>query len=339
MRKLLLKTSIFTAAATLFSNFALADIGKVDLTGSMQFHYVAKDPGTAVSGASNDYFHNDSKVELGFSNKTDTGLTISMFQTLRTNNNTDVDSDGSYITIEGGFGYLGLGNSGGVGDELTPTAADLIGPGSTDAKAPQFYSSTGSLTSQQASLINIIDNENNITFKLPSMGGLTLGVSYKDAGDDASANADETVIAGSYEMTSGNVTGTLAYANNTINGASAGDGSTNSTSLGLTLSSGPITVIIAQAEDDQSTSITTEVNDYGLSYKVDDSLTLAFAGTEVTESSGSEGLDITSVSAKYTIANGLDSYITYHDYDYQAGTSGATSDDGSTIIVSLEATF
>jgi hypothetical protein len=336
MRKLLLRTATLSVLATLPYSLAVADVA---INGSMEFHYVSKDPGTTVSGASNDYFHNDSKVELGFSNKTDTGLNISMYQTLRTNNNSNVDSDASYMTVEGNFGYIGLGNSGGIGDELTPTAADLIGPGSTDAKAPQFYSSTGSLTSQQASLINIIDNENNITYKLPSINGLTVGASYKDAGDDASANADETVFAGSYEMVSGNLTGTLAYATNSIGGATAGAGSTNSSSIGVTLSSGPFTVIIAQAEDDQSTSITTEVNDYGFSYAVDDALTLAVTGTEVSETQGSETLDVTSISAKYTIASGLDSYITYHDYDYKAGTSGATSDDGSAILVSLEATF
>ena len=70
-----------------------------------------------------------------------------------------------------------------------------------------------------------------------------------------------------------------------------------------------------------------------------DELTLAVAGTEVTESSGGETLDVTSVAAKYTIANGLDSYLTYHDYDYGAGNSGATADDGSATLFSLEATF
>ena len=315
---------------------------EINISGSMQFHYINQDPGTTTSGASNDHFHSDQKVDLEFSNKTDSGITISMFQTLRSNGTEAVsasDSDGNYMSLEGSFGYISLGNSGGVGDEFTPTAADLIGPGSTDSKAPQFYSSTGSLTSQQASLINIIDAENNITYKLPSIGGLTLGASYKDAGAGASENADETVLAGLYEFTSGNVTGTFAIASNSISGSTAGAGSTNSSSIGLTLASGPFTMIIAEAKDDQSTSITTEVNDYGLSYAIDKDLTLAVTGTEVTESLGAETLDISSVSAKYTVANGLDAYLTYHDYDYAAGSSGATSDDGSATILSLEATF
>ncbi|MDC3116888.1 porin, partial [Alphaproteobacteria bacterium] len=326
-------------ALTLSNTLAIAD---VSLGGSMQWHYISQDPGTITNGASNDYMHSDNKVDITFTNKTDSGLTISMFQTIRSNGTEAVStavSDGNSFLLEGGFGSVSFGNTGGIGDSLSPTAADLIGPGSTDGKAPTFYSSSGSLTSQQASLINIIDAENNITYTLPSIGGLTLGASYKDAGSGSSANDDETVVAGSYEFTSGEVTGSIVYANNSIEGATAGAGSTNSTSLGLSVTSGPISVIVAQAEDDQSTTISTEVNDYGISYAVDDELTLAVAGTEVEESSGGETLNVTSLSVKYAITSGLDAYLTYHDYDYAAGTSGGTADDGAATMFALEATF
>ena len=63
--------------------------------------------------------------------------------------------------------------------------------------------------------------------------------------------------------------------------------------IGLAITSGPISAI-TQAKDDQSTSIETEVNDYGISYAVNDQLTFGVTGTEVTESSGGETLDITS---------------------------------------------
>ena len=340
MKKKYLRNALL--AASTLSLVSTAGVAEVSVSGSMQWHYVNQDPGSSTSGASNDYFHQDSKIDFTFTNKTDTGLTIQMNQTLKRANDSTTSSfgtDGANISIEGGFGTIILGEQAGIGDSLSPTAADLIGPGSTDAKAPSFYSSSGSLTSQQASLINIIDTENSITYTLPKIGGLTLGASYKDAGSGASNNDDETVLAGSYEFTSGDVSGSVVYANNSIDGATAGAGGLNSTSLGLTITSGPISAIIAQAEDDQSTSIQTEVNDYGISYAMGDKLTLAVTGTEVTESSGGETLDVTSVAAKYTIANGLDAYLTYHDYDYGAGTSGATADDGSATLFSLEATF
>jgi hypothetical protein len=317
---------------------------EVSISGSYQFHYIDQDVGdAAVTGASNDYFQNDSKMNITFSKKTESGIDITMNTALRSNvtgaSEDDLTADGHSLTLEGDFGYIGLGATAGIGDELTPTAADLIGPGSTDSKAPQFYSSTGSLTSQQASLINIIDNENNITYKVSPVTGLTVGVSYKDAGSGSSANDDETVFAGAYEFTSGDVSGTFAYASNSIDGATVGATGLNSSAMGITIATGPLTFIYADAEDDQSASVKTEATDFGVSYNFSDSLILAVAQTEIKESSGGETLDVTSVSSKYTIANGLDVYITYHDYDYKNGSSGATSDDGSATILSIEATF
>jgi hypothetical protein len=340
MKNKLLSTSALIGLVSFISSPVLAD---VSITGGMEFTYTSQDKGdAAVNGASDDYFSSDQEVLLAFTKKTDSGLTIGMYADLESSGTeavSSLNSDENYITIEGGFGYLQLGNKDGVGEQFTPTASDLIGPDGTDDNAPQFYSSTGSLGTQQASLINTIGDENNITYILPSIGGLTVGASFKDAGDGATENADETVIAAKYEFESGAVKGSLTYADNSISGATSGASSTNSSAMGITLSSGPVTFIYAHAEDDQSTTIETEADDYGISYQVNDALTLAVTGTEITESTGGESLDVTSVALSYNITSGLDAYLTYHDYDYKAGTSGATSDDGSATAITLAATF
>ena len=340
MKNKLLSTTALIGLVSFISSPVLAD---VSITGGMEFTYTSQDKGdAAVNGATDDYFSSDQEVLLAFTKKTDSGLTIGMYADLESSGTeavSSLNSDENYITIEGGFGYLQLGNKDGVGEQFTPTASDLIGPDGTDDNAPQFYSSTGSLGTQQASLINTIGDENNITYILPSIGGLTVGASFKDAGDGATENADETVIAAKYEFESGAVKGSLHYANNSISGATSGASSTNSSAMGITLSSGPVTFIYAHAEDDQSTTIETEADDYGISYQVNDALTLAVTGTEITESTGGESLDVTSVALSYNITSGLDAYLTYHDYDYKAGTSGATSDDGSVTAIKLAATF
>ena len=340
MKNKLLSTTALIGLVSFISSPVLAD---VSITGGMEFTYTSQDKGdAAVNGASDDYFSSDQEVLLAFTKKTDSGLTIGMYADLESSGTeavSSLNSDENYITIEGGFGYLQLGNKDGVGEQFTPTASDLIGPDGTDDNAPQFYSSTGSLGTQQASLINTIGDENNITYILPSIGGLTVGASFKDAGDGASENADETVVAAKYEFESGAVKGSLTYADNSISGATSGASSTNSSAMGITLSSGPVTFIYAHAEDDQSTTIETEADDYGISYQVNDALTLAVTGTEITESTGGESLDVTSVALNYNITSGLDAYLTYHDYDYKAGTSGATSDDGSATAITLAATF
>ena len=199
MKNKLLSTTALIGLVSFISSPVLAD---VSITGGMEFTYTSQDKGdAAVNGASDDYFSSDQEVLLAFTKKTDSGLTIGMYADLESSGTeavSSLNSDENYITIEGGFGYLQLGNKDGVGEQFTPTASDLIGPDGTDDNAPQFYSSTGSLGTQQASLINTIGDENNITYILPSIGGLTVGASFKDAGDGASENADETVVAAKY---------------------------------------------------------------------------------------------------------------------------------------------
>ena len=68
-------------------------------------------------------------------------------------------------------------------------------------------------------------------------------------------------------------------------------------------------------------------------------MTIAAVQTEVKENTGGETLDVTSVGASYVVASGLTASLTYHDYDYDNGTSGETDDDGSSTIFSIVAKF
>ena len=337
MRKLLLGTTAIAAAATLSTNVALAD---VSISGGMEFTYKSQDSGNATTGASQDSFVTDNDVAISFSNKTDSGLTI--FMVSKIEQISGIASDEAYMGVKGGFGTLTFGQDDGAGDQLTRTAHDLVGPdalndgggGVLGAKA-----SDGNLSDDNADLIDDVNDENAITYIFPTMGGLTVGATYKDAGSGASDNADETVIAAKYAFESGAVKGSIHYGNNNISGATAGAASTNSDSMAIDVSTGPIRAVIAKAEDEVSSTVTTEVTDYGIQYNVGNGLTLAVVGTQVEENTGGETSDITTVSAKYNIASGLDAYVTYHDYDYKAGSSSETSDDGSWTQITLKAKF
>ncbi len=127
MRKYLLSTSAIAGVA-LLSTTALAD---VSITGSMEFTYQSHDPGITVTGASNDEFSSDNDIAIKFEKKTDSGLTIGMFQKLQTaaaGAASAVTSDENYLYFNGGFGQVRLGNEDGAGDQLTRTAHDMIGP-------------------------------------------------------------------------------------------------------------------------------------------------------------------------------------------------------------------
>ena len=339
MRKLLLGTTALAAAGTLAANVALAE---VSFSGGMEFTYESHDPGTTTTGASNDDFNSDQNIVIKFENKTDSGLTIGMIQNIESIGEEAVGtaaSDENYIYIKGGFGTIELGNNDGAGDQLTRTASDLVGPDALSDNGAGMIGS-GNLVDDNDDLILDINDQNNVTYILPTMGGLTIGASYADGGQAATENDDITTFGAKYAFTSGAVKGTIHYGQGTYDSASSGGVSRDSNTIGLDVSSGPFRAVIAKGEADTSTaSITTEVTDYGVQYNLGNGLTLAAVGTQIEENTGGETSDITTVSAKYTIAAGLDAYFTYHDYDYAPGTSGGTADDGSKTYITIKASF
>ncbi len=332
MRKLLLGTTAIAAAATLSANAALAD---VSVSGGYEFIYSSQDSGIASSGSSFDSMASDSDVKISFTNKTDSGLTIGMHMAMQS-----AGYDETSMTISGGFGKIQLGDDDGAGDQLTRTAHDILGPGALNDHGGDVKRSSTTLADDNADLMNDIDDVANITYIMPSMGGLTIGASYRDAGAGTANNDDETVVAAKYAFESGAVKGSLHYGTNNIGGTTAGAGSLNSSSMGLDVSTGPFRAVIAKAESDTTTALTTEVTDYGVQYNVGNGLTLAAVGTQIEANTGTEASDVTSVSARYTIASGLEASLTYHDYDYEDGTTAtATDDDGSWTHVIIKASF
>ena len=333
MRKLLLGTTALAAAGAFSASVALA---QPSIKGGYEFTYQSQDSGIASSGSSFDQFTRDVDVTFGFTNKTDSGLTIGMHINMDGGN-----EDESNISIAGGFGKIILGADDGAGDQLTRTAHDLVGPDALNDGGGAVIRSAGNgnLADDNADLIVDINDANAITYILPSMGGLTIGASYLDAGTGTGDNADMTVVAGKYDFESGAVKGSIHYGVNNIGGATAGAGSRNSNSMALDISTGPFRAVIAKAESDVTTAISTEVTDYGVQYNVGNGLTLSAVGTQIEENTGGETSDVTTVAAKYNIASGLDAYLTYHDYDYKAGSSNETNDDGSWTSVTIKASF
>jgi outer membrane protein OmpU len=343
MRKLLLSTTALITAATL-SSAAFAD---VSISGAMEFTYENKDMSTAAAttGASNDDFSTDQNISITFSSKTDTGLEIGMVSNMQGagEETASFTQDETYMYVNGGFGKLTFGSRDGAGDQLTVTAGDLMGPDNTsDNLSGLNPSTTGNLAEDNADLYSGVGNDadmNKITYMLPTMGGLTAGISYTDGGASAAENDDIVQIGAKYDFESGAVKGSIHYGNQNTSGATAGDASLNATSIGAKISSGPITAIAARATIDVTSAISTTITDYGISYDIGNGFTVTAAGTQVDENTGGETLDITSVSVKYNVASGLDAYLTYHDYDYAIGTSSETADDGALTLLTLKASF
>ena len=343
MRKLLLSTTAIIAAGAI-SSAAVAD---VSISGNYKFSYQDYDSGITTAGASGDRFYNEQNVVMKFSNKTDTGLDISMITVINSEGSA-ASGDGTFqnddhaLTIKGGFGTLQLGSDDGAGDQLTRTAHDILGtPDALHGDVTAFHrtSTDGNLADDNADMFRDIDDEANITYILPKMGGLTVGASFRDAGTSAALNADETTIAAKYEFESNGVNGSLHYGQHSQDGATAGDIGLDASTMAIDLTMGNIRAVFATSQVDVDAATETEITDFGIHYNLGDGMTIAAVQTEVKENTGGETLDVTSVGASYVVASGLTASLTYHDYDYDNGTSGETNDDGSSTIFSIVAKF
>jgi len=109
MRKLLLGTTALAAAATLSAN-ALAD---VSLSGYYEWKYQSRSSTVAANDGTS--MASDSEIKFAFSNKTDSGLDISMAVEM-TSDDTDSQIDESSLSIAGGFGRIVLGGDGIIDD-------------------------------------------------------------------------------------------------------------------------------------------------------------------------------------------------------------------------------
>ena len=184
MRKYLLSTSALAGAA-LLSTTAIAD---VTISGSSEFGYNQNDHSVGVLDGNN--MSLDQEVVIDFTNKTDSGLTITF--------NADLDSDSGGVddnsmSISGGFGKLTVGNTDGAADAMAVDGKDLVaeehGMSATLDTDNTIKQDTGS---------QLDGNDNKVTYMLPAMGGFTAGVSFADSG--AATSTDTTSFGAQIEI-------------------------------------------------------------------------------------------------------------------------------------------
>jgi len=326
MRKLLLGTTALAAAATLSANAALAD---VSISGYYEWRYESRSSQNSTYDGTT--FGNDSEITFKFTNKTDSGLTVQMYQEL-TSDSTDGDFDEANISISGGFGTFVLGQQDGVNDN------GGFGIAANNLVSEEMYtnSATEDMQIVNGDMANLGGDDNKITYITPSMGGLTAGISYTDSGYTGST--DTTEVAAKYAMEAGGAKITLGVVSGTTENATQ---DIDSSVVGVQIDSGDISVILSQSEYEASSQDEQGV-DFGVSYKVSDALKIVAYTTEVEDDSSSEEYSNTGFEAVYTIASGLSAIVTIEDYDYKVGTLAAASavaDSGTHSKLTIKATF
>jgi hypothetical protein len=345
MRKLLLGTTALAAAATLSANAALAD---VSISGYYEWSYQSTSSDiTANDGTT---FGNDSEIKVSFSNKTDSGLTVGMVVEMETD---AAGIDESSMFVSGGFGKLVLGQQDGVGDNYGVSAEDL-----PKEEIDAGVGDDNDMNIVNADISGLSSDSNKISYHLPAMGGLTAGASFMNSG--AAGSADSTEFGASYSMDAGGAAVTIGYATGTTEAASQ---DTDSTVMGVMVSSGNITAAVSQATYESaavafkagsgSTGAKARVADVkakdqadeesigaSVSFKVNDGLTLTAHTKETDDGVTTETYSNSGIEIAYTIASGLTAYINVEDYDYKAGNSANNTDNSGTASkLTLKATF
>jgi hypothetical protein len=328
MRKLLL-TSTALVAATSMINYASAD---VSVSGGFEWGYTSQS--SEIAASNGDAYRVDNEVVISFTNKTDTGLTIT--------GRYDVDGDAasvdeSSITIAGGFGTIRLGQDDGAADAFGVDEGDLV------AEDASYAAGSSSILSNASGSGN--NDNNKIAYFTPAMGGLKAGISFEDTGANASANTDRTEYGASYTMSMGGASVVAEYNSGSANNATAGQLSTDHSNYGVTITQGALSVLVSHGALEDNTS-DSEAN--GMAVKYDMGNGMYVAGMVVdseddkqsSAANGSEKYSSAVAEVGYTVAPGLTAKVTHVDYDYKRGNNTASTDDnGSATRFTLTAAF
>jgi len=324
MRKLLLGTTALAAAATLSAN-ALAD---VSISGSTEWKYTSLSSNIAASDGTSTA--TDSEIAFKFSNKTDSGLTIGWTVELQADDGDSV-IDESSLSISGGFGKVVLGGNDSVGDGFNIDGLDI-----PTEEGGSLVASATIMTS--SAMTPASGDDSKISYYLPAMGGLTMGVSHTTT---LAGTSDSTEYGAKYTMDAGGATVTLAGASGTTEATTKDIDSQN---VGVMIASGNITVAMgngmyeANGEDREAT-------DFGISYNMGNGMVVAAYTMDADDSIDTgETYTKSGIELAYTIAPGLSAVINVDDFDYDAATGGGSinttvSDNGTSSKLTIKASF
>ena len=325
MRKYLLSTSALAGAA-LLSSAAVAD---VTISGYSEFGYHQNDHSVAALDGNN--MNLDQEVHINFTNKTDSGLTITAVNEFSTEDSTN---DDVFMTISGGFGSLKMGDSDSVASGYDFNALDLIQEESAGTLGTTATTALATISTDSG--IGG-DNTRNISYSLPAVGGLSAGISI-GTNETLVGSDDFTAFGVAYNMEANGANVTLGYASSTAEGAT----DTDRTSIGVKIAYGDFVIEAGngshEAADEDRSSQT-----IGLTYKVSDALSVGFAtATAEDDLDTGEEYDANHYEAVYTVASGLTAVVTVSDFDYKMGTAAdnATANyNGTTTQFKLKAAF
>jgi hypothetical protein len=329
MRKLLLTSSALVAAASI-SSYAVAD---VSVTGAFEWTYSSTS--SDIAATDGDAFGVNNELTIKFTNKTDSGLTVTGVY--------DIDADAnaideSWMSISGGFGSLKLGKDVGANDDFGIGEHDLI---DEDLSVIQASASIVTNSGEQGAA-----DTNKINYTTPTMGGFRAGYSIYDSGT-ADAATDQIAMGAEYTMPMAGGSMMIRYNKQTTDGTNTAE--TEASNYGVKLTMGAVSAIASHGEstigsgagqsDDRNAS------GLGLKYDLGGGMTIAATTMKAEDDKDLDGVQGEEYAANlaevvYTVAPGLKAKVTYLDYDYKkGGETLSLNDSGSKTQFTLSASF
>ncbi len=330
MRKLLLGTTALAAAATLSANAALAD---VSISGMLEWSYDSRSSNVSANNGTS--FGQDSDLQVKFSNKTDSGLTVDMLVDIDTDqaDNAAPLNDETSLSISGGFGKIVLGKDDDAADAYIMDESDLIAEDQAPGVSSMTISTSTELTMESS-------DSNKISYHLPAMGGLTFGISQADGGK-ATTSSDTISYGANYALDAGGAAITLGYTAATTENTTQ---DIDSEQMGIKVVSGDVSFILSQSGYEASDEDRDNMG-ASISYALPNGMKLgAYTFKSEDDLDPGEEYSRSGVEVQYTIASGLTAYINVDDYDYKEGTSDGTTashinDSGTASKLTIKATF
>ena len=246
------------------------------------------DPNRGFSDRGNGFYMGDS-LTFSASGETDNGIGVAVSYEL---DGTAAIDDMS-ISLSGDFGTLVFDGHGGSSafaavDDKTPNAYE---------EAWDVIDTNGATTGGTPTVINGGGTDNMFIYTSPTVSGVTVTAAYVNHVSAAAESYMDFAISVSPEMVEGLTLG-FASADHTI----ATNRDQEETTMYATYASGPFTVGVQSSElDDTTASSDLESIAYGISYAVNDDLSIGYSYHELeTETAGDADQQSTGVSFSYT---------------------------------------
>jgi hypothetical protein len=322
MRKILLTTTALVALG------GVSAASAIDISGSYGVEYYSEsNTGGSADAAdvSGDDFIDDGLISFSGSTTADNGLTFGGKMTLNHGGNIE----DQMLSISGDFGYFMAGATDGVVDGMD----NFMSPNSADSENGATTTNGDAAGLLTTSMVADNPGTEKVGFRTNVISGFQAGFSYEDAGTGATANNDVSSFIVTYDFGMAKI----GYASSSTGSTTANGAKTDQTQVGIGTSFGGVGIKFARgtsktagangAPDTSNVS----TRDVGLSYSVDDAVSLYALFSDSKEETGTNANDKMTTNTfglSYAIAPGVSGLLETASADYTDNTAGSNNSDG-----------